>query len=93
MRCRSWLSLYKLASRELVHMRTIPNLCSATVCGGLPVLNVATRDLFGAEVTKVEGIFNSTTSYILGEMRKGEDTKTVCGTIRSAWSWQAGVRT
>lgn len=46
-------------------------LHSATVCGGLPVLNVVTRDLFGARILGIEGIFNSTTSYILGQMLAG----------------------
>ncbi len=45
---------------------------SATVCGGLPVVNVGRRDLAGATVHKVEGIFNSTTNYILGRMAAGE---------------------
>jgi len=44
---------------------------SATVCGGLPVLNVGCRDMPGAIITKVQGVFNSTTNYILAEMGKG----------------------
>ncbi len=45
---------------------------SATVCGGLPVLNVGQRDLLGATLYKVEGIFNSTTNYMLARMAAGE---------------------
>jgi homoserine dehydrogenase len=44
---------------------------SATVCGGLPVLNVGRRDLVGAAIHKVEGIFNSTTNYILSQVQAG----------------------
>jgi len=44
---------------------------SATVCGGLPVLNVGCRDLPGASITKLEGVFNSTTNYILAQMGAG----------------------
>lgn len=46
---------------------------SATVCGGLPVVNVGERDLVGATIHKIEGIFNSTTNYILSRMATGED--------------------
>ncbi|NOX63988.1 MAG: homoserine dehydrogenase [Chloroflexi bacterium] len=45
---------------------------SATVCGGLPVINVGQRDLVAAEIRRVEGIFNSTTNYILSRMAAGE---------------------
>ncbi len=44
---------------------------SATVCGGLPVVNVGVRDLRGAAFERVEGIFNSTTNFILAEMEAG----------------------
>lgn len=45
---------------------------SATVCGGLPVINVGQRDLVGATIMRVEGIFNSTTNYMLCQMTAGE---------------------
>lgn len=44
---------------------------SATVCGGLPVVNVGRRDLVAAEISRVEGIFNSTSNYILTQMAAG----------------------
>lgn len=44
---------------------------SATVCGGLPVVNVGVRDLVAAQVQRVEGIFNSTSNYILSQMAAG----------------------
>lgn len=44
---------------------------SATVCGGLPVINVGRRDLAGAAIHEIEGIFNSTTNYILSQARAG----------------------
>ncbi|HSN76067.1 MAG TPA: homoserine dehydrogenase [Anaerolineae bacterium] len=46
---------------------------SATVCGGLPVVNVGVRDLVAAQVRRVEGIFNSTSNYILSQMAAGAD--------------------
>ncbi len=45
---------------------------SATVCGGLPVINVGQRDLIAADIHKIEGIFNSTSNYILSRMATGE---------------------
>ncbi len=45
---------------------------SATVCGGLPVINVGQRDLVAADIHRVEGIFNSTSNYILTRMAAGE---------------------
>lgn len=44
---------------------------SATVCGGLPVINVLKRDLKLASLTRLRGIFNATTNYILQELEKG----------------------
>lgn len=44
---------------------------SATVCGSLPVINIGRRDLVGAHISLLRGIFNSTSNYILGEMEKG----------------------
>lgn len=44
---------------------------SATVCGGLPVVNVGVRDLVAAQVQRVEGVFNSTSNYILSQMAAG----------------------
>ena len=44
---------------------------SATVCGGLPVVNVGQRDLVAAKIQRVLGIFNSTSNYILTEIAAG----------------------
>jgi len=46
---------------------------SATVCGGLPVINVLQRDLSLGKVTKIEGVFNSTSGYVLTMMRSSID--------------------
>ncbi|MGI6376204.1 MAG: homoserine dehydrogenase [Anaerolineae bacterium] len=43
-------------------------LFSGTVAGGLPTVNIGVRDLAGSGVTRVEGIFNGTTNYILTRM-------------------------
>ncbi len=44
---------------------------SATVCGALPVINIGRRDLIAADVSLLQGIFNSTTNFILAEMAGG----------------------
>ena len=44
---------------------------SATVCGGLPVVNVGARDLVGAEFRRLRGVFNSTSNLVLGRMADG----------------------
>lgn len=44
---------------------------SATVCGGLPVINVLQRDLKAASLIRLQGIFNATTNYILQALGKG----------------------
>ena len=44
---------------------------SATVCGGLPVINMLQRDLKLATLISLKGIFNATTNYILNELEHG----------------------
>jgi homoserine dehydrogenase len=44
---------------------------SATVCGGLPVVNVLKRDLKAASLIRLSGIFNATSNYILQELEQG----------------------
>jgi homoserine dehydrogenase len=58
--------LHRLAAQ---HQRRLA--FSATVCGGLPVINLGVRDLVAANVHKVQGVFNSTSNYILTQMVAG----------------------
>jgi len=44
---------------------------SATVCGGLPVINVLKRDLKLASLQSLYGIFNATSNFVLQELEKG----------------------
>ena len=44
---------------------------SATVCGGLPVMNIAKRDFVAGSILRLRGVFNSTTNFILDEMNSG----------------------
>lgn len=46
-------------------------LYSATVCGGLPVINVLKRDLKLISSISLQGIFNATSNFVLEELEKG----------------------
>ncbi|MDE3089215.1 MAG: homoserine dehydrogenase [Chloroflexota bacterium] len=47
-------------------------LHSATVTGGLPTLNIGTRDLGATVIDRFEGVLNGTTNYILSRMTEGQ---------------------
>jgi len=59
--------LTQLARENGAHL-----LYSATVTGGLPTLNLGTRDLSATVIDKFEGILNGTTNYILTRMAEGQ---------------------
>ncbi len=64
-----------LAYRELMRLAHSKNCrlgFSATVCGALPVVNIGLRDHVAVRYTKIEGIFNSTSNYILTAMEAGD---------------------
>ncbi len=44
---------------------------SATVCGGLPVVNLGRRELVAARFRRVRGVFNSTSNLVLDRMAGG----------------------
>ena len=46
---------------------------SATVCGGLPVLNIGRRDMIAGDITKIQGVFNGTSNFIIDAMARGEN--------------------
>jgi len=56
----------------LARQNGVPLLHSAAVTGGLPTLNIGTRDLGVATIDRVEGILNGTTNYILSRMAEGQ---------------------
>lgn len=41
---------------------------SATVCGGLPILNIGARDFIAGDILKLRGVFNATSNFILDQM-------------------------
>lgn len=46
---------------------------SATVAGALPVINIGVRDFAGEQITRIEGVFNGTSQYILRSLEAGSD--------------------
>jgi homoserine dehydrogenase len=45
---------------------------SATVCGGLPILNIGRRDMIAGKITKLQGVFNATSNFVLDAMARGD---------------------
>jgi homoserine dehydrogenase len=62
------LAYQRLAELAATNGRSL--LFSGAVAGGLPTVNIGRRDLAGAQVLRVEGIFNTTTNYILLRMQE-----------------------
>jgi homoserine dehydrogenase len=40
----------------------------AAVCGGIPIINALQNDFFGDKITKICGIMNGTTNFMLSKM-------------------------
>ena len=57
---------------EKARYNNVGILYSATFCGGLPVLNICRRDMIAGKITKIQGVFNATSNFILDEMAKGQ---------------------
>jgi len=58
------------ALEELAAQQGVGFLYEATVQGGSPVICLAREGLAGAEIRRVEGIFNNTTNFILDKMER-----------------------
>jgi homoserine dehydrogenase len=57
--------------RDLAREKGAAFLYETTVMDGTPVFNLAQRCLQGNTLLKIEGILNSTTNFVLGEMERG----------------------
>ena len=62
----AYRDLQNLANQKGVQFRF-----EGTVVSGTPIINMATKDLAGCDITCIRGILNGTTNYILSEMEKG----------------------
>ena len=67
-----YAELKKLADKNNVKFKI-----EGTVVAGTPIINLAEGPLAGCEITKIQGILNGTTNYMLTEMEKGMDYNSV----------------
>ena len=58
--------LINLAIKNNVHL-----MFEAAVCAGTPIIKMLSNDLGANEVTKISGMLNGTTNYILSNMEQG----------------------
>ncbi|MCK4311276.1 MAG: homoserine dehydrogenase [Candidatus Cloacimonetes bacterium] len=59
--------------KALANKNGVKFLIEGTVCAGTPVINLIDGPLAGCEISKICGILNGTTNYMLSEMEKGMD--------------------
>ena len=65
------IALYLDALTELAKERGVALRYEGTVMAGTPLLNLIEKNLAGLEITKVEGILNGSTNFILTRMEDG----------------------
>ncbi|MFH0866030.1 MAG: homoserine dehydrogenase, partial [Bacteroidota bacterium] len=63
--------------KQLADKKGVKFFIEGTVCAGTPVINLADGPLTGCEISKIRGILNGTTNYMLTEMEKGMDYNAV----------------
>ncbi len=59
--------------KKIADKNGVKFMIEGTVCAGTPVINLADGPLAGCEISKIRGILNGTTNYMLSEMEKGMD--------------------
>ena len=60
--------LFNIASKNNIKI-----LYESAVCAGTPIIKVLREELAGNNISKISGMLNGTTNYILSEMEKGAD--------------------
>ena len=60
---------------EAARDNNVKILFEAAVCAGTPVIKVLQEELAGNNISKISGMLNGTTNFILAEMEKGADFK------------------
>ena len=68
----NYAELKKLADQNNVKFKI-----EGTVVAGTPIINLSEGPLAGCEISKIQGILNGTTNYMLTEMEKGMDYSSV----------------
>jgi homoserine dehydrogenase len=57
--------------KKLADENGVKFMIEGTVCAGTPVINLTDGPLAGCKISKISGILNGTTNYMLSEMEKG----------------------
>lgn len=57
--------------KKLADEQVVKFMIEGTVVAGTPIVNLAEGPLAGCEISRIRGILNGTTNYILSEMEKG----------------------
>jgi len=64
-------ALYYNEMQKLAKKNGVKFMIEGTVAAGTPVINLTNGPLAGCKISKIRGILNGTTNYILSEMEKG----------------------
>lgn len=76
-------SLFYNDLQKLAIEKNVKFQIEGTVMAGTPVINLLAGPLAGCKISKVTGIFNGTTNYILSEMETGKDYQEVLESAQS----------
>ena len=63
--------------KKLADQNNVKFKIEGTVVAGTPIINLSEGPLAGCEISKIQGILNGTTNYMLTEMEKGMDYNSV----------------
>ena len=66
-------ALFYPEMKELADKNGVKFMIEGTVVAGTPIINLTDGPLAGCEISKIRGILNGTTNYMLTEMEKGMD--------------------
>ncbi|MCB2220112.1 MAG: homoserine dehydrogenase [Bacteroidetes bacterium] len=64
-------ALFYPEMKKLADKHNVRFMIEGTVVAGTPIINLADGPLAGCTITKIRGILNGTTNYMLSEMEKG----------------------
>ncbi|MBM3434792.1 MAG: homoserine dehydrogenase [Bacteroidetes bacterium] len=64
-------ALFYPEMKKLAEKKGVKFMIEGTVVAGTPVINLTQGPLAGCEISKIRGILNGTTNYMLTEMEKG----------------------
>ena len=60
---------------EKAHLNNVKVLFESSVCAGTPIIKLLTEELSANKVTKIAGMLNGTSNFILSNMEEGKEFK------------------